>query len=457
MASQEDRGDAPLLSINEKERRETVKGEDDKDAKKLILYFLLMVFFGCANRIFSVLQLIPLHNYSLFSNLLTTFVYIPTSFAYVFVVFSGLACKGAITDEARAVPLYKWAVMGTLDSIAGIMQIMATALIADGTLVTLLLQAAIPISMAISKCFLKTKYRQSQYVGAGIVAVGLIVTLLPTFLQHQSEGQGSNRILWSIVIIFSCVPMAFSSVYKEKALGSAEIDAIYMNGWVAVFQFILSFPLLVPGAVAAKIPVSHVWDNLWNGMKCFAGVNTYTNKHTLPNDNFVVDNCSAGPLYTSLYVLCNLAYNVLIILLLKYGSANILFLALTAVVPVASIAFAIPGMPQQQTLTWGDWVGLVLIMSGLVCYRFFPALHKAWKKRQRASGKRHYSQAELANGRIGDGGLDDSGLDFDALEEESPKQLNTPLLSGAGHAVHVSKPHRHLSGEPAGRAQEAPY
>jgi hypothetical protein len=41
-------------------------------------------------------------------------------------------------------------------------------------------------------------------------------------------------------------------------------------------------------------------------------------------------------------------YNILIILILKYGSANILWLAMTIMVPLGSMAFALPFVPGHK-------------------------------------------------------------------------------------------------------------
>jgi hypothetical protein len=40
--------------------------------------------------------------------------------------------------------------------------------------------------------------------------------------------------------------MTLSSVYKEKALGETEIDVVYLNGWVAIYQFIIGIALGIP-------------------------------------------------------------------------------------------------------------------------------------------------------------------------------------------------------------------
>jgi hypothetical protein len=67
-----------------------------------------------------------------------------------------------------------------------------------------------------------------------------------------------------------------------------------------------------------------------------------------------------GPLFVSLYIFVNVLYNILIILILKYGSANLLWLALTLRVPLANIAFSFPFMPNATPMHSTDGWGLVV-------------------------------------------------------------------------------------------------
>jgi CRT-like, chloroquine-resistance transporter-like len=92
-------------------------------------------------------------------NLFTTFVYIPFSFAYIIPM---ARCGSAITPDQRRVPKRVFAIMGALDGFSGIMQIFAATYL-TGPLVILLTQAAIPISMAISKRLLRA--RSDRVVG----------------------------------------------------------------------------------------------------------------------------------------------------------------------------------------------------------------------------------------------------------------------------------------------------
>jgi hypothetical protein len=66
----------------------------------------------------------------------------------------------------------------------------------------------------------------------------------------------------------------------------------------------------------------------------------------------------------------NQFYNLLIILILKYGSANLLYLALTLMVPLGNVAFTLPFVPQHSSLKVTDIIGLIVICLGLGCYRF---------------------------------------------------------------------------------------
>lgn len=73
--------------------------------------------------------------------------------------------------------------------------------------------------MVISKYLINAQYNKYQYIGAVIVACGIIVVLAPTVT-------GGGNIIWAIVMMISCVPMTLSSVYKEISLGETELDPV---------------------------------------------------------------------------------------------------------------------------------------------------------------------------------------------------------------------------------------
>jgi hypothetical protein len=342
------------------------EGDDvDEGAKAesnntLLIYFALMVFVGLGNKIFNKLETIPMYNYPNFLNLLTTAVFVPCCFAYIIPA----ARKGWIPKEQLEMPRKPFAVMGGLDAMAGIMQVFSATYL-PGPLLILLSQAAIPISMVISKYMLNAEYNKFQYAGALVVAGGIMVVLAPTL-------SGEGDVLWTIIMIASTVPMTLSSVYKEIALGETELDAMYLNGWIAVFQFLFSFPLMIPAALASSPPVAipDLPENLWNGLRCFMG---YDSIHHCDDDgdDCQEDNCMPqAPMFVCCYLVFNQAYNLLILLILKHGSANILWLSFTLMVPLGNVAFTLNFIPEHAPLRITDIIGLVVIVGGLGMYRF---------------------------------------------------------------------------------------
>jgi len=346
-----------------------------KDERMLLIVFVLMVIVGLGNKVFNKLMTIPMYNYPNFLNLLTTFIFVPVCFAYII----PMAKLGYIPKEQLEMPKKPFAIMGALDAAAGIMSIFAVTYL-PGPLIILLQQSAIPVSMILSKFLLKVEYSRWQYLGALIVAGGIMVVLGPLL-------SGGGSPLWACMIILSTIPMALSSVYKEIALGETELDPVYLNGWIAVFQLVFSLILCVPLSYASEppVPAADLPNNIWQGMRCYIGVNSQT---CSDDGSCVADNCDKAPEFVNIYLFFNQLYNLLIILILKYGSANLFFMAMTLMVPLGNVAFTLPFVPGHQPLRPTDIIGLVVIMAGLICYRFASQIYdKFFPKKESLSYK----------------------------------------------------------------------
>jgi hypothetical protein len=131
-----------------------------------------------------------------------------------------------------------------------------------------------------------------------------------------------------------------------------------MNNQVALFQFILCVPLAYPSAMSIGLPLSELPTNIIDGFWCYLGFNSMDEAkiHAMNEENpgsgsnMVVDQCGMAPIYVSIYMVFNMAYNVLVILILKYGSANIMFLGSTALVPLTNALFAMDWVPGHKPL-----------------------------------------------------------------------------------------------------------
>lgn len=143
-----------------------------------------------------------------------------------------------------------------------------------------------------------------------------------------------------------------------------------------VFSFISLFFLFA--AMATGIPVADIPANLIGGVYCLMGVDSIME----PSEDGSVqpDNCAMAPLYVWTYMAFNVIYNLLMVVILKHGSANILWMASTVIVPLSNVAFSLHFIPNHQPMKFMDIVGLVIIMSGLLVYRFTAQLYTIYEK-----------------------------------------------------------------------------
>lgn len=327
----------PDRTLDDGTQNRNNNSNSSSDDKKLLITFLLMVIIGTINKIFQKLQAIPMYNYPNTLNLLQNFIYVPLCFIYILPVQRYSLLNNAIPNEVQRMNKRPFVIMGLLDCITCLLFTFA-AVYLPGSLLILLPQSAIPISMILSKYIKGERYAIYQYLGAIIVILGIMVVLEPLITQrhvnqvcvaydedefcsvcvgevteegclsHSIEGgaddsdnhqpwnvegdsymmmlrymaqQQSNdtasgeeaddhdgklcywaptdsssssgssatstTLLWSVVAILACIPMTLSSIYKEVSLSGSQtnIDPIFLNGWVALYQLFVSRELYI--------------------------------------------------------------------------------------------------------------------------------------------------------------------------------------------------------------------
>jgi len=419
----------PLVPPNEVTNicNNTTHDDDSHTAgTKLVVTFIAFVISGALFSVSAKLQAITMYNYPNFLNIFGCVLFVPLCFLYIIPA----AKYGVIPPEQLAASKKPFAIMAIFDTLSSTMAVFSSIYL-PGPLLVLLPQASIPISMVLSKKFLKTTYSCWQYLGATVVIAGILVVLEPVmsnrhapdyvcvavneandciaceaevtqegcegyadygmtdillersqqmfgnttlhacqWIKSSHETSGTSTLLfWACILLLSCLPLSMSSIYKERKLSEFEFDPVYLNGWLCFFQTPLSALLAIPGGIVSSPPVlpSQLPDNMWEGMKCFLG------KESISNDCHP-DDCRYALLAMCGFTLICFVYVNLMVLLLKFGSANLLFLALTLVVPVANLAFALPFMPNRVALHASDLIGLFVIMAGITSYRFGSAL-----------------------------------------------------------------------------------
>ena len=119
---------------------------------------------------------------------------------------------------------------------------------------------------------------------------------------------------------------------------------------------------MVPLSLASDPPVAipDLPGNLYDGLRCYVGISSKQCADDTGDDCYS-DSCNPqGPMFVNIYIFFNQLYKILIILILKYGGANIFYMAMTLMVPLGNITFTLPFIPESQTLASTDIIGLVV-------------------------------------------------------------------------------------------------
>lgn len=291
--------------------------------------------------------------------------------AYLFigwpVVWYKLLFTKDITPEMKRFPHYKFAIMAFFDMIFNLTSSWPVPYL-QGTIINVLSNVTLPMTMAGSILFLKTRYKGAHYLGAVLVIYGIMVQLLPQLFLHENDsdnGQNKNAGLWIPVLILSGIPAAASNVYKEIGLKDSQCDVWYMNVWIGVYQLLLGL-LTVPTvaipfpAPAPIIKMSDLPEYCTQANQCFFGIN-----------NNPGDDCE-GVLYVFLvYIVFNIAYNQLMLYIFKKGSSVLFTIASALRLPLVDVLLLskfIAGGAAVNALTVFDGYALFILVIGILVY-----------------------------------------------------------------------------------------
>ena len=263
----------------------------------------------------------------------------------------------------------------------------------SGSNQALLTNAVIPVTMLLSYVILHQRFASTQYLGSAVIMAGIGVVLLPELFPSWSslaserdsggevgENDNSDLPLFNFLFLLSVIPSALSSIYKELAFSDADIDANYLQSWVSLWQSLFGFLLIPLNTLHFLGPQAVRWDQLWSsfvdGGWCLLGYNIirppHCTSHHIPDSSMpTCDDCQGAWLPIALYIAFNLLFNVFTVLLIKYGSATLMFIIMTLRLPLVQMAFSIKALNDPpDSFGWAGGLGLAVILAGLVAYRW---------------------------------------------------------------------------------------
>eukprot|EP00475_Leptophrys_vorax_P038553 TRINITY_DN6820_c0_g1_i4.p1 TRINITY_DN6820_c0_g1~~TRINITY_DN6820_c0_g1_i4.p1 ORF type:complete len:439 (+),score=77.41 TRINITY_DN6820_c0_g1_i4:73-1317(+) len=272
-----------------------------------------------------------------------------------------------ITDEHRKCPqkpLFVMAIFDTLGTVVGTWPLPYI----PSSITNILSNSALPMTMLCSVILLRTKYKWTHYLGALLVTSGIIVRLIPTITASEHERLILPGV-WIPTYVLSFLPSALSHVYKEGALKGMNCNLWHFNAWIGVWQLllgILSIPtVFIPWPGTRTIAPSELGAYLSDASTCF-----FLGENPRPGSP---DICEGVLLLFIVYLVFNVAFNQLQLVVFKSGSSVLVAVASTAKLPLVDILLLwglLAGEAQIQSITVNDIIALIIIIIGICTYRW---------------------------------------------------------------------------------------
>ena len=342
----------------------------------VLIYLICLLLASVGNSIYFKKMTNSMPNYPYFLSQLTTLVYVPVFFMVV--AYEYYTAPEQYTSDVLSFPKYKFLIMGVFDSVAGVMALFG-GVHTSGSTQALMNNAVIPFTMLLSIILLRERYQVMQYVGATIIMCGVAIVLLPNLLaQHTGTAAANNTDVpvFNILFFMANIPSAMSGVYKEVAFKDSTVDVPvnWLQSWVALFQMCIGFILIPVNTLSIlgeeAISWSELPTTLINGGKCMIGIDSIISSCGAL-DELPCDSCSGAWIPLALYMVFNLFYNLFIVLVIKHGSAALMYLVLTLKLPIVQLAFTIQFINNPpDTFSPYSAFGLMAIISGLIAYRW---------------------------------------------------------------------------------------
>merc|ERR1711907_83751 len=295
----------------------------------------------------------PMRPYPYFILLSVSWSFVPILFGLVFYIHR---YSGGFEQEQTTLRFkLKFVVIGIFNAFNGVLVIFSNPYV-GGVLQTMLLQAAIPFTMAVSVLTLKARYNVVHYVGVGLIFGGIFIYIAPN-LNNGDSITGDSKLKWVLVFLLSQVPQALQSVYQESAFRGCKCNVIYMMAWSSLAQavcLVLLAPInLIPGIVDSSLPFLDV---VADGAKCALNM---------------IDGCEHAGYLLGSCVMTMLLTNIMQAYIVKIASASFSVVLITLVTPVSAIAFTIRFIMGSNTekLTPITWLALVVLLIGVLVFR----------------------------------------------------------------------------------------
>jgi hypothetical protein len=163
--------------------------------------------------------------------------------------------------------------------------------------------------------------------------------------------------------------MGLSNVYKEGGLKNIKSDVWHVNAWISVWQILqglLTLPtVFIPWPAPAEVIAPNTFGTyVVNSSKCF-----FTGENPVPGSP---DDCESAWIIFILYLVFNITFNQLMLVVFKKGSSVLAVIGSTLRLPLVDLLLLwrfLAGPATIAAFTQWDGYALVMIIVGIVLYK----------------------------------------------------------------------------------------
>jgi hypothetical protein len=323
----------------------------------------------------NILQAIFLRKTGISLDKYSYFILWSSAFPFFFIfwgILAGMWWLGYVTREHCQVSYKELTIMGALVAFNGIFMVFANSHV-PGTLQSLLGPAivTIPLAMLFSFIYLKKRFHIPQLISAGVIFVGLVVSIVPDLQNPNFANTPPNaipQIFWDLIFFMGSAPLAMSSVIQEDLFMKDDVSVSFvMAGFIIPQNLVLwaCGPLdMIPSFGSSTSDT--FFTNQWNALKCFTGENV--------GDACPLCRCDVAPTMYWLFVVGYIMANFANVGVVKSGSATLLYIVISITAPLCTILFSLDFVMtpfEAERHDYTIWIALVIILFGVMGYTLF--------------------------------------------------------------------------------------
>jgi len=233
-----------------------------------------------------------------------------------------------------------------------------------GALVVLLKQMVIPLTMLISVVTLQTKFKIQHYIAVLLILSGIVISLWPSLISIKLN----SSVYGIILVLAASIPLSVAIVFMEYQLKRKKLEIYWMWMWINFFEILLIIPLVFAIIPIQGVSIGDIPQNIENGYKCLLrGVNSEPG-----------DACGYVGFWYLAFIIALVTSKVNQVLIIKFNSSSLMWLAASCAVPLAELAFSLELIisNEKNKLSYFLIIGLLISLIGILIYRSTKEIHK---------------------------------------------------------------------------------